>query len=137
MVQSFPDSSVELKQSFFTTCFRSDMSLQNQSFPMDVNLFNDETKLVISLMSHFLGLDTDMYVAKLLMSWLYIISTIQTDSQSSQLVCLKFDEFLVESIHSQLVNFHSTKHFNFQSYLVRMLLLFNEENLQLPKMVLT
>ena len=83
-------------------------------------------------MSQCLGLDTDTYVTELLMNLLFKFSTIQSDSQSSQLVCLKFDEFLAESIHSQLVNFHSTKHFRFQSHLVRMFLLFNEENLQLP-----
>ena len=60
--------------------------------------------------------------------------------ESSQLIqtsCLKFDELLVENIHSQLMYFHKTKNFIFQSYLLKMFLSFNEENLELPKMVLT
>ena len=61
----------------------------------------------------------------------------QRESQYSQLPYLKYDEFLDENIHSQVVNFHTTKHFRFQSYWVRMCLLFNEENLQFPKMLLT
>ena len=71
------------------------------------------------------------------MSLLFRVSVSQSEFQSLPPPCLKFDEFLVESIHSQLVNFHSTIHFRFQSYLTIMFLFFNEENLQLPEMVLT
>ena len=83
------------------------MSHQNQDFPVDTNLFNKESKLVISLMSQFLGLDTDRYVTELLMILLFKVSTSQSEPQSSQLVFLKFDEFLAERIHSQMVNFHN------------------------------
>ena len=61
----------------------------------------------------------------------------QPESQSHQLSCLKYDEFLVENIYSQLVNFHTTKHFIIQSYLVRIFLFFNKENMQFPEMFLT
>ena len=88
-------------------------------------------------MSQFLGMDTYRYVIEVLMSLLFKFSTSQYDPQSCQSVSLKFDEFLAESIHSLLVNFHSTKHFMFQSYLFKLFLFFNEENLQLPEMVLT
>ena len=50
--------------------------------------------------------------------------------------CLKFNEFLAENIHSQLINFHKTKSFIFQSFLLKMFLAFNEDNLQLPEMVI-
>ena len=77
------------------------MSLQNKAFPVDSNMFNDETQLVISLMSHFLGLDTHIYVTELLMSFLFKVSTSPSESsQSGQLVFLKYDEFLAERIHS-------------------------------------
>ena len=132
LIHYFREETLEKKQSFFTTYFRSYVSLQNQYFHVDTNLFNEETKLVISLMIQFLGLDTDKYVTELLMSLLFKVSTSQSEPQSSQLVGLKFDEFLNESIHSQLVNFHNTNNFRFQSYLIRMFLFFNEENLQLP-----
>ena len=71
----------------------------------------------------------------------FTLSTGQINSErSSQLVqpyCLKFDEFLAEKIHSQLVDFDKTRCFKFQSYLMKMFLSFNEENLQLPEMLLT
>ena len=89
------------------------------------------------MLSQFLGLDTNKFVPKLLMSLLFKISMSQSESQSHQPPSLKYDEFLAETIHSQLVNFHTTKHFRFQSYLVTMFLFFNEENMQLPKMVLS
>ena len=93
--------------------------------------------MVISLMSQFLGLDTDRYAIEMLMILLFRVSIGQYESQSSQSVCLKFDEFLVESIHSQLVNFHNTIFFRFQSYLVRMFLFFNEESSIFLEMLLT
>ena len=58
-------------------------------------------------------------------------------SQLKQVSCLKFGEFLAENIHSHLMDFRRTKTFRFQSYLLKMFLSFNEENLQLPEMVLT
>ena len=92
-------------------------------------------------MSQFLGLDTDKYVIEPLMSLLFTLSTCQVQSeestQSVQYSCLKFDEFLSKNIHSQLVDFHKTRSFIFQSYLLKMFLSFNEENLYLPEMVLT
>ena len=100
LIQYLCESSLELKQSFFNTFFRSNVSLKNQAFLVDTNLFNEETKLVISLVSQFLGFDTYKYVTKMLMSIIFRVSTDQSNPQSSQLVCLKFDEFLAESIHS-------------------------------------
>ena len=110
------------------------MSLKNQVFVVDTSLFNDETQLVISLMNQFLGLDTDIYVTQLLISVLFKIITSPVEPQSSRSVFFKYDEFLANSIHSQLVNFHNTRHFIFQSHLVRIFLFFNEGNLE---MVLT
>ena len=72
------------------------------------------------------------------MSMLFRVSTGQVDSiESGQSYRINFFEFLAESIHSQLVNFDSIGFFIFQSYLVNMFLLFNEENLQFSKLVLT
>ena len=89
----------------------------------------------------FLGLDTNKYVTEPFMILLFTLSTCQVESEeSSQSIlssCLKFDEFLAENIHSQLVDFDKIRSFRFQSYLLKMVLSFNEENLQFTKMVLT
>ena len=114
LIQYFQEETLEYKQSFFTTYFMLYVFLQNQCFPVDFNLFNQETNFVISLMSQFLGIDTDRYVIEMLMSLILNVSKSHSEPHSSKSVCLKFDELLAESIHSQLVNFHSTKHFRFQ-----------------------
>ena len=98
LVQLFREATVQQKQAFFNTCFKPDVSLQNQYFPVETSLFNYETQPVISLMSQFLGLDSDRYVTKSLMSLLFIFSTIQVDSSLS--CFLKVDDFIDESIHS-------------------------------------
>ena len=48
-----------------------------------------------------------------------------------------FDEFLADKIHSQLMNFHGTIIFRFQSFLLRMLIAYNEEELQVPELEIT
>ena len=92
-------------------------------------------------MCHFLGIDTDKYVTEPLMSLLFTLSSCPIDSEdsseSAQSSCLRFDELLAENIHSQLVDFHQTRTFNFQYFLLNMFVSFNEENLQLTEMTTT
>ena len=129
---------MERKQAIFSSCFKPDVSLQNQAFPISSNMFTDETQSIISLISQFLGLDTNSYVIDSLMSLLFKVSTGQIECvESAQSCCLKFDEFLAENMHSQLVNFQSTSFFRYQSYMVNMFLFFNEENFQFLELVLT
>ena len=135
-MQFFRHATIEQKQPFFLKCLRSNVSLDNKTFPLDVNLFNEETKIIVSMMSWFLELDTYKYILDFLMSPLFGVSMTQSESQYLPTPCLKFDKFLAEIIHSRLVNFHNTRHFRFQSYLIRMFFFFNEENLQLPNFFL-
>ena len=120
LIQLFRNENVEEKQPFFSKCFTYDVSLANQPFPLDVNLFNEETKLVISMLIQLLGIDAYKFLPGVLMSMLLKISMSQSESYSPQPPCLKFDEFLDENIHSQLVNFHNAKDFRFHPYLIRM-----------------
>ena len=100
LIQSFRHVTIEEKKPLFSKCFRYDVSLTNQRFPLDVNMFNEETKLVISMLSQLLGIYKDMFVPALLISMLFKVSMSQSESQSPQPPCLKFDEFLAENIHS-------------------------------------
>ena len=61
-------------------------------------MFNEDSKLVISLLNQFLGLDTDRFVPEVLFSPLFKMSMCQSESKLSQLPCLKFDELLIENI---------------------------------------
>ena len=75
------------------------------------------------------------------MSLLFVLSTCPTELElprhSGQSCRLKFDEFLAENIRSQLENFHDTRMFRFQSLLLRMFISYNEEDPQVPKLVIT
>ena len=62
LVQFFEESLVEQKEAFLKTCSKPDSQLLNHPFPIDYNLFNEETQSLITLESHFLGLDMNKYI---------------------------------------------------------------------------
>ena len=86
------------------SCLKPDSEVIGLSYPIHLVLFNEETQSCITLASQILGLDTNGYVTKSLLSLLFVLSTCQTESeipsQSFQFCCLKFDEFLAEKIRS-------------------------------------
>ena len=104
IVQCFREYFVEKKQDFFKKWFKPDVNLLYQPFPIDSNLFNEETQCTITLLSQFLGLETDKYITDPLISFLFVLSTFPIGSDESiQVVhvsCLKIDDFLAENIHS-------------------------------------
>ena len=118
LVQIFQEPLVEQKETFLKTCSKPDSQLLNHHLPIDYNLFNEETRSLITFASQFLGLDTNKYITEPLLSLMFTLSTGQVGSkqlsQSMQSSCLKFDEFLAENIHSQLINVHMTRNFRFQ-----------------------
>ena len=132
---------MEKREALFKSCFKPDAHRKNYPFPINVNEFNEETQCVITLISHILGMDTDKYVTETLMTLLFTLSTCLVDSedssQSPQLSCLNFDDFLAENIHSQLVDFPKTTTCRFQYLQLKMFVSFNEENLQLQEMEIT
>ena len=85
-------------------------------------------------------MDTKDFITEPLLSLIFTLSTGQVGSeplsQSLPSACLKFDEFLVRNICSELINFHHMRNFKIQSFLIRMFLSFNENNLQLPEMAI-
>ena len=76
-----------------------------------------------------------------LLSLLFVLDTRPIEpelpGQSFQYYHLKFDEFLAKNIHSQLVDFHSTIVFRFQSFLLKVFLSYNEDNSQALGLVIT
>ena len=80
IVQCFRESIVEKKQEFFKKCFKPDVELLDQTFPVDVGLFNEETQCTVTLLHQFLGLDTNKYITKPLMTLLFVLSTCPVES---------------------------------------------------------
>ena len=72
-----------------------------------------------------MGLDDDRFVIVVMLGILFRFS--QSDLQN---MSLNFDEFLAGRIHSQLVNFHSKRHFIYQTLLLLMVIHANLVELQ-------
>ena len=64
VIQCFRESIIEKKHEFFKKYFKEDTEILDQPFPVDVGLFNEETHCIVTMLSHFLGLDTDKYITE-------------------------------------------------------------------------
>lgn len=80
-----------------------------------------EVQWVYSLLSQVLGLDNDKYVVEVMLGFLLIFFK----SKFGQSVRINFDKFLADTIHKQLVNFHSLRHFRYYTYLLNIFLASN------------
>ena len=49
---------MEEKQVFYPKILKPNVFVTYEPFPFDINMFNEESQLVISLLTQFLGLDT-------------------------------------------------------------------------------
>jgi hypothetical protein len=74
-----------------------------------------EVQWVCSLLSQVLGPDSDKYVVEFMLGFLLNFFK----SESGQSVQINFDEFLADTIHKKLVNFHSLRHFRYYTYLLK------------------
>ena len=61
------------KNKFLTQSLKLDVYVADEPF-FDINMFNEESQLVISLLSQFLGLDIDRFIPKILLSLLFNMS---------------------------------------------------------------
>jgi hypothetical protein len=89
--------------------------------PLNVNLMVIKVQWVFSLLSQVLGLDNEKYVGKVMFGFLLTFFK----SESGLSVHINFDKFLVDTIHKQLVNFHSLRHFRYHTYLLKLFLASN------------
>ena len=95
--------------------------------PLNVNLMVIEVQWVYSLLSQVLGLDNDKYVLEFMLGFLLTFFK----SEFGLSVIINFDKFLADTIHKQLVNFHSLRHFRYYSYLLKLFL--ESNNREFPK----
>jgi hypothetical protein len=76
-------------------------------------------------LSQILGLDNDKHVQEVMVSLVYTLSQSEYANQD-----INFDGFLVESLHSQLMNFHMEKTFRYQTFLLLIIIHQNWDELQ-------
>ena len=75
ITQFFHESVLEIKEAFMKSCSKLDGEILSLSYPIDLDLFNEEAQSCVTLAYHFLGLDTNGYVAEPLLSLLFVLST--------------------------------------------------------------
>jgi hypothetical protein len=77
-----------------------------------------DVQWVCSLLSQILCLDNDKYVVEIMLGFLFSIF----ESESSPSISISFNKFIADSIHKQLVNFRSLRHFRYYTYLLKIFL---------------
>ena len=75
IIQLFWESIVENKEAFLKSCSKLDVEVISLSYPIDLELSNEESQSCAALASHFLGSDTNGYVTEPLLSLLFVLST--------------------------------------------------------------
>ena len=110
LLRSFRQIENEVKLGFMSNLLKPDHVSEKLSFPYDLQVFKDCVKPFFALLSQVLGLDNDKKVQEVMVSLMYSLSQFVSTNQD-----INFDEFLAESIHSQLMNFHTEKAFRYQT----------------------
>ena len=57
------------------SCSKPDGEILSLSYPIDLDLFNEEAQSCVTLSYQFLGLDTNGYITEPLLSMLFVPST--------------------------------------------------------------
>ena len=69
------------KEELFNSCFKPNTQLKNYPYHEYVDEFNEEMQCIVTLMSQFLGMDTDKYVTDPMMSLLFTLITFPFESK--------------------------------------------------------
>ena len=125
LIRSFMQIENEVKLGFMSNLLKSDQVIENLTFPYDLQGFKDCFKWFFTLLSQVLGLDNDKEVHEVMVSLVYSVSQSEVTNQD-----INFDEFLVENIHSQLMNFHAKRTFRYQTLLLQIIVQQNWNELQ-------
>ena len=80
ILRFFQRSSAEQKEAFLKTCLNPEIQFSNPLFPIDFDMFNEETQSVITLASQFLGMDSNQFVTEHLLSPIFTLSSSQVAS---------------------------------------------------------
>ena len=77
ILRFFQESSYEQKYTFLKACLKPESQFSNPPFLIDFDLFNEETQSVITIASQFLGLDSNQFVTKSLLSLIFTLNSSQ------------------------------------------------------------
>ena len=79
IIQFIHESAVEIKESFMKSSSKPDGEILSLSYPVDLDLSNEESQSCVTLVSQFLGLHTNVHVTEPLLSLLFVLSTCPID----------------------------------------------------------
>ena len=123
LIELYKNCKTKVRCQFLSSILKVVQSLEGLFLPYNVNIFKDEVQLVMSIVSHVLGLDDDTHVNEVILGFLLSIGL--TDHESHSVRCSNLDEYLPEVIHTQFIEFPKFRLFRYQSYLLNMLLCSN------------
>jgi hypothetical protein len=127
MIRVYRECQPEIKTMFLRMIIKLDQFRQSLSFPLSIDIKVSEVQCVCSLLSQVLGLNNYRFIVEVMLGFLLKLF----QSKSGQVVCINFDDFLVDTIHKQLVNFHCLRHFRYCTYLMKIFLTGN--NAKIPE----
>jgi hypothetical protein len=112
----------EVKTLFLQTIVKPEHHYESLSLPINVSVMVIEVQWACSVLSKILDLDNDKFVVEVMLGFMLTFFL----SESSQSVCINFEEFIADNMHQQLVNFNSLRHFRYYTHLLRMFLEMNK-----------
>ena len=101
----FGKADLESKNKLFQTILNTPVPSESLITPLSSKLFIKHVVSTISLLSQILGIDNDIMVFEVMLGILLHLS--QSEAR------IKFDDFLVGEINSQLEKFDLDKHFGY------------------------
>lgn len=111
----------------FESFLPKNVELPRTSPPYPASIFPEMSKKVISMVTRLLGYYTDQWVDEIVLGFL---STFAVCKQPSLL--FNYSQFLANEIHEQLVNYKVEGVFKYQSFLVYLMLYYQEDKFKFP-----
>jgi hypothetical protein len=112
----------KVKTLFLQTIVKPKYHSESLLLPTNVSVMVIEVQWVFSILSQILGLDNDKFVVEVMLGFMLTFFL----SESSQSVCINFENFIADNMHQQLVKFNSLRHFRYYMHLLRMFLEINK-----------
>ena len=99
----------ELKVESLSKFIKQGQMFDIESVPFHIGIFNPKVKSGVRVLSQILGLDNDRIVNEVILVILVPMESIE----ENQVLHIQVDEFLAETMDSQLVNLSTLKHFRY------------------------
>jgi hypothetical protein len=118
IIRLYRECPSEVRDMFLQKIVKLEHFSESLSLLINVSIMVIEVQWVCSLLSQVLGIDNEKHVVQVMLSFLLVF----LKSESGQSICISFDQFIVDNIHKELVNFRSLRNFIYYTYLQKIFL---------------